>query len=168
MTESQQSSPPETLPFTQEHLHAPADSTAPSSPELTPDSMPLLQVLEALLLRRIQQAGGRVAWEVLAKPFNGFPRPLNHCLSALGIAHHKLTQPLLQSGRIQLINGEDPYAALRASWSADEPIAAAASGVGQRPVQDLNELRVTSRKLNGFRVHIPILFTRHNCEGMIK
>jgi hypothetical protein len=119
-------------------------------------------------LRRIQQASGRVAREVLAKPFDRFPRPLNHSLSAFGIAHRKLTQPLLQPGRIQLINGENPYAALRAPWSADQPIAAPSSGVGQCRVQDLNQLRITSRQLNRFRVHIPILFTRHNCEGMIK
>jgi hypothetical protein len=29
-------------------------------------------------------------------------------------------------------------------------------------------LRVTSRKLNGFRLHLTILSTRHNCEGVIK
>jgi len=47
-----------------------------------------------------------------------------------------------------LINGENPYAALRASWPADQPIAAASRGVSQRRVHDLNELRVPSRELN--------------------
>jgi hypothetical protein len=69
-------------------------------------------------------------------------------VSAFGIVYHKLTQPLLQPGRIQLINGENPYAALRASWPADQPIAAASRGVSQRRVHDLNELRVPSRELN--------------------
>jgi hypothetical protein len=66
-------------------------------------------------------------------------------MSAFGIVYRKLTQPLLQTGRIQLINGENPYTALRASWSADQPIATASRGVGQRSVQDLNELRVPKR-----------------------
>jgi hypothetical protein len=126
------------------------------------------EVLEARLLRRIQQAGGRVAREILAKPFDGSLRPLNHSMSAFGIVPHKLTQPLVQPSCIQLINGENPYAALRASWSTDQPISAASGGVGQRRVQDLNQLRVSGRRLNGFRLHLSILFTRHNCEGMIK
>jgi hypothetical protein len=66
-------------------------------------------------------------------------------MSAFGIAYHELTQALLQTGRIQLINGENPYTALRAPWSADQPIATASGGIGQRGVQNLNELSVSKR-----------------------
>jgi hypothetical protein len=103
------------------------------------------KVLKAGRLRRIQQAGGGVARELRAKPFDGFPGPLNHSMSAFSIAYHKLMQSLLQTGRIQLINGENPYAALRAPWSADQPIPTASRGLRQRSVQNLNELRVPTR-----------------------
>jgi hypothetical protein len=52
------------------------------------------------------------------------------------------SQSLLQTGRIELMDGEDAHAALGAPGLADQPISAAAGGVGQRGVENLYQLGV--------------------------
>ncbi len=64
-------------------------------------------------------------------------------MSAFRIAGSKLLQTLLKTGRIQLMDSEDAHATLRAPWLADQPISAAAGGVGQRSVENLYQLGVT-------------------------
>jgi len=73
-----------------------------------------------------------------------------------------------QAGRIELINGKDPHAALRAPWPADQPIAASSSSVGQCRIHDLNELRVPKREAAAFRLHsYDLISPEHSPKPML-
>ena len=90
----------------------------------------------------IQQAGHRIARKVPGEALDRSPRPLANRPSTFRISVGQLPQSLMKTGRIQLVDGEDADAALRAAGLADQPISAAAGGVGQRGVEDLYQLGV--------------------------
>src|SRR5580692_6054984 len=53
---------------------------------------------------------------------------------------------MLEPKRIQRADRKDTDAALRASWTADEPMPAAPGRVGERGIDDLDETLITSRQ----------------------
>src|SRR5579864_8987822 len=62
---------------------------------------------------------------------------------------------MLEPKRIQRADRKDTDAALRASWTADEPMPAAPGRVGERGIDDLDETLITSRqrrKTHGMRI----------------
>ena len=60
------------------------------------------------------------------------------------------SQPLLQTGCIQLMDSENTHATWRATGLADQPISAAPGSVGQRSIENLHQLRVTRGKHREF------------------
>jgi hypothetical protein len=56
-----------------------------------------------------------------------------------------------KAGGVELRDGKDADAALRASWSAEEEGAGAAGGVGNGGIDDVDELGVTGGE-HGFRI----------------
>jgi hypothetical protein len=74
------------------------------------------------------------------------------------IAARKLLKPLLQTGRIELMDSEDADAALCAPGLADKPMPAAVPGVGQRGIEYLHQLAVARRK------HQTMLNRRKPCK----
>src|SRR5664280_3245886 len=58
------------------------------------------------------------------------------------IDHFQLGQPLLQSQRVELVDGERSHAALCASRLADQPLAAAAGRIGEGRIDNLHQLLV--------------------------
>ena len=98
------------------------------------------------LFRGVQQAGYRIAGKARGEALDRFPRPLANGLGSFRFAAGKLLKSLLQTGRVELMDGEDADAALCATGLADQPIATAAGGVGQRCIEDLHQLGVACRK----------------------
>jgi hypothetical protein len=60
----------------------------------------------------------------------------------------KFDESMLQASCIELGDGKHAYAALRAAGTAHEPGAAAAAGVGQGGVDDLDEFLVARRQVH--------------------
>jgi hypothetical protein len=98
------------------------------------------------LFRRVQQAGYRVTGKARGEALDRFPRPLANGLRSFRLPAAKFLKSLLQTGRVELMDSEDADAALCAPGLADQPIATAARGVGQRRVNDLHQLGVTRGK----------------------
>ena len=92
------------------------------------------------LFRWIQQAGRRVTGEILRQALHGSPRALANRTRSFRVAGTQLLQSLLEPGRIELMDGEDPHTALCAPWLAHQPFPAAAGSVGQRSVDNLDQL----------------------------
>jgi hypothetical protein len=74
-----------------------------------------------------------------------------------------------QSNRIEGIDGEDADAALAATGMTDEPFAAAASGVGESGIDDLDEFVIASgtRSPSSMRFRVGDLETRHLVAGAV-
>ena len=100
--------------------------------------------------RGVQKPRHRIAGETLGEALDRFPRSLANGTGAFRIGHVSSSQSLLKTGRIQLMDSEDPHAALRATGFADQPVSAAAGGVRQRGVENLYQLGVTRRKHGHF------------------
>jgi hypothetical protein len=90
------------------------------------------------LLRWIQQPGRWIAWKTLREPLDRSPRTLANGFGAFRITAGKLSQSLLKTGRIELMDGEDAHATLRATGPANQPLSAAPGGVRQRGVENLH------------------------------
>jgi hypothetical protein len=97
-------------------------------------------------LRGVQQAGYGITGKAMGEALHRFPRPLAKRLGSLRFADDKLRKSLLQTGRVELIYGEDANAALCATRLADQPLSATPGGVGQCRVEYLHQFVVARRK----------------------
>src|SRR6266852_7123415 len=70
--------------------------------------------------------------------------PLPHPGSTLGHPLFELAQPVLQPRCIELIDGERTHAALRASRTASQPVAASLRRVSQGRIHNLHQRMISS------------------------
>jgi hypothetical protein len=103
------------------------------------------------LLAFIQQAASWITRKLLRQPGNRFPSALPHASGTLRRKFFQVRKSLPEPDSVELIYGEYSDAALRATGTTDEPLAASAHGVGQLCIHDLNQ-RLISRRWRR-RVH---------------
>jgi len=110
----------------------------------------------ASLLALAQDSGRGISGETFRQAGDRIPSAFADRRGTLGIAGLQLCQPPSQSQGIELIDGESANAALRAPRTAHEPFSAPACGVGQRGVNDLNQLLIPRRwKTKRHEISIP-------------
>jgi hypothetical protein len=100
----------------------------------------------------VEKAGARVAGEIWREAGDGLSRSLAEGEGAFGIGGIESGESLAQAGCVQLGDGEDADATLRASRSAQEPGAGAAGSVGDGGVNDLDELCVAGGERHEIRI----------------
>lgn len=64
---------------------------------------------------------------------------LAHTGGALRIGSIEMGKAVFETQHVELVNGEDAYATRSASRLTDEPVSAAAFGVKERGIDDLNQ-----------------------------
>ncbi len=94
----------------------------------------------------VKRARFRVPRKPLRQPRRRFPSPLANPRRPLRVRLFESGQPLLQPNRIQLVDGKHAHAALRASRSTRQPLAAAPRSLGQGSVHDPQQRRIPSRQ----------------------
>src|ERR1019366_6775441 len=104
--------------------------------------------LEALFRLRtfVEHSRFSVAGKLRRQPLNRISRPRSNTARLLRVRLFEVREPLLQSDRIQLINGKHTHAALRASRTTRQPLAATPRGLGQSSIHDLDQRAIRSRQ----------------------
>jgi hypothetical protein len=101
-----------------------------------------LVVGEVFELRVVDEAGVRVAGKKRSETSGRFTGALADGRGAVGIDGIEGGEAFAETGGVQLGDGKDADAALRASGSAEEEGAGAAGGIGNGGVDDVDELGV--------------------------
>lgn len=94
----------------------------------------------------VEHARLSIARKLRRQPLCRISRPQANTPRPLRVRLFKLSQPTLQPDRIQLIDGKHTHAALRASRTTHQPLAATARGIGQSSVHDLEQRPIRSRQ----------------------
>jgi hypothetical protein len=94
----------------------------------------------------IKHASSCVARKIRRQPPHRFSRPRANAPRAPRVRLLHGSQPALQPRRIQLIDGKYAHAALRASRTTHQPLAATPGSIGQRSVHNLNQRAIPSRQ----------------------
>lgn len=79
----------------------------------------------------VEDAGLAIAGEVVGNSLEGFAGSLANPSRASRIGNVEFREALAQSGGVELVDGEDADAALRAAGATDEPMSGALCGVGE-------------------------------------
>src|SRR6266403_2695254 len=87
----------------------------------------------------VEHARFHVAGKLRRQPLHRIPRPRANSPRPSRVCLLEITQPLLQPHRIQLIDDKNANAALRASRTTHQPLAATPRGIGQSYVHDRSE-----------------------------
>ena len=95
---------------------------------------------------RVKHTRFRVAWKPRCQPPHRISSPRANPSRSPGVRLCKTGQSLLQSHRIQLMDGKHTHAALRASRTAHQPLPAAPSRIGQSRIYDLEERAIPTRQ----------------------
>src|SRR5579859_7236385 len=110
----------------------------------------------ASLLALAQDSGRGISGKTFRQAGDRITSAFADRRGTLRIARLQLCQPPSQSQSIKLIDGKGANEALRAPWTAHEPFSAPACGVGQRCVNDLNQLVIPRRwKTKRHEISIP-------------
>jgi hypothetical protein len=81
----------------------------------------------------------RVSRKILREAKQRFPRSLSHKSGAIWRTLLKLSQASAQANSVELIDGEYSDAALRASGTTEQPLAASSRRIGKGSVDNLNQ-----------------------------
>jgi hypothetical protein len=92
--------------------------------------------------RIIEDAGLRIAGEIKADSRDRELHTTPHARSTFRIFLFQLLKAVAEAFRVKLADRKRSYATLCASRTTDEPLAAAASGIGQRGIDDLYKLLI--------------------------
>lgn len=110
----------------------------------------------ASLLALAQDSGRGISGKSLRQASDRIPSAFPDRSGTPGMGGLQLRQSSPQSQGIELIDGKGADAALCATRTADEPVSAPACGVGQRGVNDLNQLLIPRRwKTKRHEISIP-------------
>lgn len=102
--------------------------------------------------RRAERAGPEIAGKgrtVLSQPDAG---AVLDCGGQRGVCDPKIGHAFAEARGIEGVDGEGSMAALRATDAAGEEVSGAASGIGDRGVDNLDQLRVARGKRHGGRI----------------
>ena len=90
-----------------------------------------------------ENTGDRVSWELGHKPVHGRECPLPDMRGTDRVGGLQLRKSPPETLRIQLADGKDANAALRASRAAGNMVTTASSRIGEGCIDDLHELRIS-------------------------
>jgi hypothetical protein len=90
-----------------------------------------------------ENPGRGISGEVGRQASDCFSCTRRHAGSTFRFVCLQLSESLAQSHCIELTNRKHADAALRTSWAADQPLAAASRSIRQRCIHDLDELAIT-------------------------
>jgi hypothetical protein len=91
-----------------------------------------------------EKSGREFARKVARDSGEGFLRALANASGACGIGVREFGEAFAEACGVELIDSEDADAARSATWATEQEVASAAGGVGEGPVEDVDELMVAS------------------------
>lgn len=92
-----------------------------------------------------ENAGFAIAGKVVSNAVEGLASALANVTGASGIGDAEFSKALAEPRYVELADGEDADAALRAAGTTDEPGTGAVGSLGESSIENLNELVVDGR-----------------------